>query len=72
MIGECVGAAYASIQPFIGWPEISHALYRAIGPALHTAAAGAGWGFVMLLGMGRHAWVSRSQADRRLGCDRRR
>jgi len=65
MIGECVTSAYASVSPYIGRPEVSHALYRGIGPAMNSAAIGLGWGLMMLLGLGRHAWSNRRQIERR-------
>ena len=71
MIGDCVSSGYATIQPFIGWPEVKHALYRGIGPAMNSAAVGLGWGLMMLLGLGRHAWSNRVQIDRRSGEERR-
>ena len=66
ILGECTNA-YATVRPYLGWPELHHL----VAPYLRAAAAGAGWGAVMLVAMGRHAWVARRQIDRRSGGERR-
>jgi len=70
-LGDCVSTAYATVLPFIGWPEVKVALYRGIPPALKAMGAGAGWGLVMVCAMGRHAWVNRAELNRRSGQERR-
>jgi hypothetical protein len=67
ILGDCANG-YAAVKPYLGWPEVRHLL----APYFQAAAAGAGWGLVMLVAPRLARVVERrSGGERRSATDRR-